>query len=89
MSISSWENLNISDRLSCAMQIGLFQSHTGTTSIRQVSRLVRTVMPSHVLPLQGSFDEVPGLTEELYSQLAELRAWMAYCYADRSARAPA
>lgn len=51
--------------------------------------LVRTMEPSHALPLQGSFDEVPGITEELYNQLTELRAWMAYCYADRRAQPPA
>ena len=47
------------------------------------------MVPSHALPLQGSFDEVPGITEELYNQLAELRAWMAYFYADRCAPTPA
>jgi hypothetical protein len=33
--------------------------------------------------LQGVFDDVPGLTQELSDQLTELRAWAAYFSADR------
>ena len=51
--------------------------------------LVRSMEPSHALLLQGSFDGVPGITEELYTQLTELRSWMAYYYADRCAQPPA
>ena len=54
-----------------------------------MSMLVRTMESLHALPLQGSFDEVPGITGELHSQLTELRAWMAYYHADRSAPTPA
>ena len=33
--------------------------------------------------LQGIFDDIPGITEELYDALSELRAWAAYFAADK------
>ena len=36
-----------------------------------------------LLTLQGVFDDVPGITEELFDALTELRAWAAYFSADR------
>lgn len=41
------------------------------------------MLVSAFLTLQGVYDDVPGITEELYDALTELRAWAAYFSADR------